>query len=177
MISPKLGRSWIDSGSRAIKTTNSPARGPLDAPNDIIGDNIEHLFGRLRFALLVIGGGLIGGLIHVFLTRATATPMVGASGAIAAVMAAYLWSFPKAKLFQTIPFLLIQVKIPAWVYLVIWLALQFLMGFFTDTFEMAWFSHIGGFIFGLAVTPLALRGRRRRVAKTVAVPVPAYVVR
>lgn len=140
----------------------------------IFGDNIEHLFGRLRFALLVIGGGLVGGLIHVFLTRATATPMVGASGAIAAVMAAYLWSFPKAKLFQTIPFLLIQVKIPAWVYLVIWLALQFLMGFFTDTFEMAWFSHIGGFVFGLAVTPWVLRGRRRRVATTVAVPAPAY---
>lgn len=139
----------------------------------IFGDNIEHLFGRLRFILLVVGGGLVGGLIHVALTRATATPMVGASGAIAAVMAAYLWSFPKAKLFQTIPFLLIQVKIPAWVYLVIWLALQFLMGFFTDAFEMAWFSHIGGFVFGLVITPLVLRGRRRRVAAAVDVPAPA----
>ncbi len=143
----------------------------------IFGDNIEHLFGRLRFILLVVGGGLVGGVIHVALTRATATPMVGASGAIAAVMAAYLWSFPKAKLFQTIPFLLIQVKIPAWVYLVIWLALQFLMGFFTDALEMAWFSHIGGFVFGLAITPLVLRGRRRRVATTVAVPAPAYARR
>lgn len=140
----------------------------------IFGDNIEHLFGRPRFILFVLGGGLAGGLFHVLLTHATATPMVGASGAIAAVMAAYLWSFPKAKLFQTIPFLLIQVKIPAWVYLIVWLALQFLMGFFTDQYEMAWFSHIGGFAFGLALTPLVLRGRRRRVATQVRVPAPAF---
>ncbi|MEZ4449857.1 MAG: rhomboid family intramembrane serine protease [Nannocystaceae bacterium] len=136
----------------------------------IFGDNVEHLFGRLRFILLVVGGGLIGGTIHVFLTQATATPMIGASGAIAAVMAAYLWSFPRAKLFQTIPFLLIQVKIPAWIYLVIWLGLQFVMGFFTTQFEMAWFSHIGGFVYGLGLTPLVLWMRRREVARKVAVP-------
>ncbi|MCA9635933.1 MAG: rhomboid family intramembrane serine protease, partial [Myxococcales bacterium] len=140
----------------------------------IFGDNIEHLFGRLRFIALVVGGGLAGGLTHVLLTRATATPMIGASGAIAAVMAAYLWSFPKTKLFQTIPFLLIQVKIPAWIYLVVWLGLQFVMGFFTTEFEMAWFSHIGGFAFGLAMTPLVLRGRRRRVAREVRVPAPRF---
>ena len=85
----------------------------------------------------------------------------------AAVMAAYLWSFPKARLLQTIPFLLIQVKIPAWIYVVIWLALHCLTGFFTDTLEMAWFIHIGGFVSGLAATPRVLRGRRRRVANRV----------
>ena len=140
----------------------------------LFGDNIEHLFGRPRFAALLLGAGAFGGLAHTVLTKATATPMVGASGAIAGVMAAYLWSFPHAKLFQTVPFLLIQVKIPAWVYLVIWVGLQVVMGFFTREYEMAWFSHLGGFLFGLAVTPFVLRWRRRQVAREVAVPAAPY---
>lgn len=140
----------------------------------IFGDNIEHLFGRARFIALLVGAGAFGGVAHTLLTKATATPMVGASGAIAGVMAAYLLAFPHAKLFQTIPFLLIQVKIPAWVYLVIWVGLQVVMGFFTREYEMAWFSHLGGFLFGLGLTPLVLRARRREVAREVAVPAGPY---
>jgi len=140
----------------------------------LFGDNIEHLFGRLRFAALLIGAGAFGGLAHTLLTQATATPMVGASGAIAGVMAAYLWSFPHAKLFQTVPFLLIQLKIPAWVYLLVWVGLQAVMGFFSRELEMAWFSHLGGFVFGLGITPLVLRWRRRAVARTVTVPAAPY---
>ena len=108
----------------------------------VFGDNIEHLFGRQRFALLFIGAGVAGGLLHVLLTHATATPVVGASGSIAGIMAAYLWSFPRAKLFQTIFF--VQLKIPAWVYLGAWVGLQLVMGFFTDKVQFAWFAHLGG---------------------------------
>jgi membrane associated rhomboid family serine protease len=134
----------------------------------LFGDNIEHLFGRLRFALLFLGAGIAGGALHVLLSHATATPVVGASGSIAGVMAAYLWSFPRAKLFQTIFF--IQLKIPAWVYLGAWVGLQLVMGFFTDKVQFAWFSHLGGFLFGLVITPLVLRWRRRSVARQVGVP-------
>ena len=141
----------------------------------IFGDNIEHLFGRLRFALLFVGAGIAGGALHVLLSHATATPVVGASGSIAGVMAAYLWSFPRAKLFQTIFF--IQLKIPAWLYLGAWVLLQLVMALFTDKVQFAWFSHLGGFVFGLMLTPLVLHRRRREVARAVRVPASAYAPR
>lgn len=141
----------------------------------IFGDNIEHLFGRARFLLLFVGAGIAGGALHVLLSYATATPIVGASGSIAGVMAAYLWSFPRAKLFQTIFF--VQLKIPAWLYLGAWVGLQLVMGFFTSKVQFAWFAHIGGFMFGLIMTPLVLWQRRREVARAVKVPAAAYAPR
>src|SRR5690606_29389033 len=92
------------------------------------GDNIEHLFGRVRFAVFFVLTGLLAGLIHVALTKKTATPVVGASGSIAGVLAAYLWAFPRQHLFQVI--LWIQLKIPVWVYLFVWVAFHVVMGFF-----------------------------------------------
>jgi membrane associated rhomboid family serine protease/Zn-finger nucleic acid-binding protein len=140
----------------------------------IFGDNVEHLFGRRRFCVLFFGAGIAGGALHVLLTQATATPVIGASGAIAGIMAAYLWSFPNAKLFQVIPFTPIQVKIPAWVYLGVWVVFQAVMALFSPAIDYAWFSHLGGFLFGAAMTPLVLRWRRRQVAAQVEVPAAPY---
>jgi len=133
----------------------------------VFGDNVEHLFGRRRFLLLYLGAGLLGGALQAVLTRASGTPVIGASGAIAGVTAAYLWIFPRARLLQTIPFLYIQLKIPAWVYLGVWIGFQAVMAFFSDAVQFAWFAHLGGFIYGLAVTPFVLRKRRKEVAAQV----------
>lgn len=133
----------------------------------VFGDNVEHMFGRRRFLLLFLGGALLGGLMQAFLTRAADTPVIGASGAIAGVTAAYLWIYPRARLLQTIPFLFIQVKIPAWVYLGVWIGFQTIMAFFSDAVQVAWFAHLGGFIYGLALTPFVLRQRRKEVASQV----------
>jgi membrane associated rhomboid family serine protease/Zn-finger nucleic acid-binding protein len=135
------------------------------------GDNIEHLFGRIRFAIFFVATGVLAAAIHVWLTNKTATPIVGASGSIAGVLAAYLWAFPRARLFQVI--LWVQVKIPVWAYLVAWVGLHILMGFWgkgTGVEGVAWFAHLGGFVVGLAVTPLMLKLRRREVARSVRVP-------
>ncbi len=140
----------------------------------IFGDNVEHMFGRLRFLILFFGAGIFGGALHVLLTRATGTPVIGASGAIAGVMAAYLLTFPNAKLFQLIPFTPIQLKIPAWVYLGVWVLFQTVMALFSAAIDYAWFSHLGGFLFGFGMTPLVLRWRRRQVAREVKVPAAPY---
>lgn len=135
----------------------------------IFGDNVETLFGRLRFALFFVAAAMIGGLAEVLLTQNTIAPIVGASGGIAGVMAAYLWCFPRNKLFQVVLF--VQVKLPAWVYLFVWVGFQAVMGLFeTSNAGVAWFSHLFGFAFGAAVTPLILNRRRREVSRTVRVP-------
>lgn len=133
----------------------------------VFGDNVEHLFGHRRFLLLYLGAALIGGVLQVLLTRATSTPVIGASGAIAGVTAAYLWIFPRARLLQTLPFVYIQLKIPAWVYLGVWIGFQAVMAVFSDAIQFAWFAHIGGFLYGLALTPWVLRWRRKVVASQV----------
>ena len=133
----------------------------------VFGDNVEHLFGRRRFLLLFVGGALVGGVLQALLSRASAAPVIGASGAIAGVTAAYLWIFPRARLLQTIPFIYIQVKIPAWVYLGVWIGFQAVMAFFSDAIQFAWFSHLGGFLHGLVLTPWVLRWRRKQVAAQV----------
>ena len=139
----------------------------------IFGDNVESLFGRLRFLGLFLGAGLVGVMLELALTDATADPIVGASGGIAGVMAAYLWCFPRNKLFQMI--LVVQVKLPAWTYLVFWIGFQMLMGALSTNHYVAWFSHIGGFLFGLAMTPGVLRWRRRSIARHVMQPALHFV--
>gem|GEM_PF-47641 len=137
------------------------------------GDNVEHLFGRLRFVLFFIGAGLVGALAHILMSQATALPVVGASGCIAGVLGAYLWAFPRQRLFQVI--LWVQLKIPMWVYLFVWVGFHIVMGLFATgkaAYGTAWFAHLGGFLLGLAVTPLVLRWRRSMVGKRVAVPAP-----
>lgn len=139
------------------------------------GDNVEHLFGRIRFALFFVFTGVLAGLAQslaaLYITHKTATPLVGASGSIAAVLGAYLWAFPRQRLFQVI--LWIQLKIPVWVYLFVWVGFHVIMAFFgsgSGVEDVAWFAHLGGFVAGLLVTPLLLKIRRREVAARVRVP-------
>jgi membrane associated rhomboid family serine protease len=133
------------------------------------GDNVEHLFGHKRFLAFFVLAGLMGGLLELALTRSTMTPIVGASGGIAGIMAAYMLCFPKNKLFQVILF--VQVKLPAWVYLFFWVGFQAVMGVFQrGDVHTAWWAHVGGFVFGLALTPLIKAWRRREVAAAVKVP-------
>jgi len=134
----------------------------------IFGDNVEYLFGRFRFALFFMLSGMLAGTMHALLLRKTAGVMVGASGAISAVLAAYVCAFPRQRLFQVI--LWIQLKIPAWIYVIGWFAIQIAIGLATSGGDIAWAAHVGGFLVGLAITPWILARKRREVAARVAVP-------
>jgi membrane associated rhomboid family serine protease/Zn-finger nucleic acid-binding protein len=134
----------------------------------IFGDNVEHLFGHLRFLLFFIVCALLGGLAEVALTHNTLAPIVGASGGIAGVMAAYLWCFPRSKLFQVVLF--VQLKLPVWIYIFVWLAFQAAMSVLsTSSAGVAWYSHLFGFAAGAALTPGLLWLRRREIARKVRV--------
>ncbi len=131
----------------------------------IFGDNVEDRMGRVRYALFYVVAGLAAGWLH-WVTNATSTvPTIGASGAIAGVLGAYLVYYPQARVLTLIPifFYPLFVRIPALVYLGIWFVGQLASGALAsnggpETGGVAWWAHVGGFVAGMALAlPLARR--------------------
>ncbi len=122
----------------------------------IFGDNVEDRLGHATFAALYLGTGIIAGLAHLVVNFDSTMPTIGASGAIAGVMGAYLWMFPRARVLTVIPLLFFWpiVVIPAPLFLIFWFGMQFWSGTLSvnsqDAAGVAWWAHIGGFLAGLA---------------------------
>ena len=136
----------------------------------IFGDNVEDRLGHLRYLLFYLGAGLMAGAAHAILNAGSPMPSIGASGAIAGVMGAYVVWFPRARVLTLIPlFIFIQfVEIPAVFYLGFWFLMQFFSGALSlgdartsQAGGVAWWAHIGGFAVGLAVG-FIVRARNRR---------------
>jgi len=120
----------------------------------VFGDNVEDAFGHLRFALLYG----VSGVVAAF-TQAVAEPdprvvLVGASGAIAGVMAAYLLLFPRAKLY-VLAFARLPVLVPAGWFVGAWFGLNLLNALSREAGEVAHWAHVGGFLAGILLTLLA----------------------
>jgi len=137
----------------------------------IFGNNVEDTMGRFKFVLFYLLCGVLSGLAQVAANTTSEVPAIGASGAIAGVLGAYLVLFPRARV-ATLVFLGIFARIanlPAVVVLGFWFVLQLLNGVLAvSTFEsggVAWFAHIGGFVAGLILVWLFAR-RRRPAAPT-----------
>jgi membrane associated rhomboid family serine protease len=114
----------------------------------IFGNNVEDQLGHFWYLVLYLGGGVVASATHVVGNLDSATPFLGASGAVAAVMGAYIVWFPRAKVMALIPPLIFFVlKLPAFVVLGFWFVLQFLL---PDN-GVATLAHIGGFVFGMLV--------------------------
>jgi membrane associated rhomboid family serine protease len=119
----------------------------------IFADNIEATIGNFKFLFFYLAGGLAAGIAQVLIEPSSQVPCVGASGAIAAVMGAYIVMHPKSRIKML--FLLFVFYVPSWVFLGIWFTEQLLsgvqaMGLQThDAGGVAWWAHIGGFVFGL----------------------------
>jgi membrane associated rhomboid family serine protease len=123
----------------------------------IFGNNIEDRFGHLRFLVIYLFWGVIAGLTQVFVDPASRLPAIGASGAIAGVLGAYLVIFPSARVDVLIPlgFFLTTLRLPALFVIGQWILLQFLSGFAVvggapADGGVAYFAHIGGAVAGLA---------------------------
>lgn len=128
----------------------------------IFGDNLEEQLGHIRYLTFYIAVGLAAGFAQILTDPSSPVPVVGASGAIAGVMGAYLLLFPKAK----IDILIIIVvffrifPVPAWIMLGLWFAIQLFSGvsISSEGAGVAYWEHAGGFIAGmLFVVPLWLR--------------------
>ena len=126
----------------------------------IFGDNVEDRLGPFRYLLFYLFGGLVASVAHLVAYAGSPLPTVGASGAIAGVLGAYLVLYPQARVVTLVPifYFIRVVELPALVYLGFWFISQLFNGLFAlaaaDVFSgggVAWWAHIGGFVFGLAI--------------------------
>ena len=130
----------------------------------IFGDNVEDRLGPFRYLLFYLFGGLAASAAHLVAYSGSSVPTVGASGAIAGVLGAYLVLYPHARVITLVPvfYFLRIVEIPALIYLGFWFISQLFNGLFAltaaadvlQTGGVAWWAHIGGFVFGLAIIRL-----------------------
>ncbi|MEM2926346.1 MAG: rhomboid family intramembrane serine protease [Candidatus Bathyarchaeia archaeon] len=141
----------------------------------IFGDNVEDAFGHLRYLFFYLAGGLIASVAHILSlfieiptlgTVGFMIPTVGASGAISAILGAYLILYPKARIRTIVFYIFIQiVSVPAYYYLGFWFLYQLMMGVFSLTglpSGIAFWAHIGGFVAGvLAVKAFGVKPRLR----------------
>ena len=124
------------------------------------GDNIEQDLGHVKFLLFYLTCGVLAGLTHWFFGMQSGVPTVGASGAIAGVMGAYIIKYPRAKIVTLLPLLFIftTVRIPAVYFLGFWFVQQAFSSVaslgMAETGGVAYWAHSGGFIFGAILAPM-----------------------
>jgi membrane associated rhomboid family serine protease len=135
----------------------------------IFGNNIEDSMGRFRFIVFYLLGGLAALALQVAISASSTIPTLGASGAIAAILGAYLLLYPRARVLTVIFIILFFtiIELPALVVLGFWFVEQVALGYFdlngqSGSGGVAYFAHIGGFVFGL----LAIRAFAQHVKAT-----------
>jgi membrane associated rhomboid family serine protease len=145
----------------------------------IFGDNVEDRMGPVRYLVFYLVAGVVSGITHAYVTNfffgvaslQASIPTVGASGAIAGVLGAYLVLYPRARVITLIPVFILPwfVEIPALIYLGFWFIMQLFPGLLSlgevgDVGSamggVAWWAHIGGFLFGILFVRLFVRPRR-----------------
>jgi membrane associated rhomboid family serine protease len=128
----------------------------------VFGNNIEDRLGHVPYLLFYVASGVVATLAHIAVDPGSTVPLVGASGAIAGVMGAYLVWFPNVRILTAFFFILILLReIRAKWLLGIWFVLQF---FTSPSDGVAWMAHVGGFVFGVLVGLLLRRGEPERLA-------------
>jgi membrane associated rhomboid family serine protease len=179
----------------SVKVFGGPARGPYDAwavPESytllsymffhgdfwhitgnmlflwVFGDNVEDAMGHVRFAAFYIACGVFAAMFHAGMLASSGAPLIGASGAVAGVIAAYVMLYPRV-LVWVLAFRVIPLHIPALWAIGAWIATQVVMVLLPASGPVAWWAHIGGLITG-AVLVLFLRRPGVELFRREAVP-------
>lgn len=134
----------------------------------IFGNNIEDILGHFSFLIFYILCGIVAAYAHAVTAPSSLTPMIGASGAVSGILGAYILMFPRAKVYTLIflGFFVQVIRLPAYFVIGFWIVIQFINGMVSkgiaDQGGVAWFAHIGGFLFGLVIIMLFFRDKGRR---------------
>ncbi|WP_147820865.1 rhomboid family intramembrane serine protease [Salidesulfovibrio onnuriiensis] len=132
----------------------------------IFGDNIEDVTGHFGFVFFYVACGLAAVGAHMLAETGSSVPVIGASGAVAGVMGAYLVLYPHGKVYTLFPILIIPIilRVPSVFFLGFWFLSQFFAGIFSvvngSAQPVAWWAHVGGFVTGILLISL-FRGRGR----------------
>jgi len=137
----------------------------------VFGGAIESSLGHTRFLLLYVACGAAGSLTHTVLFPQSTIPSIGASGSIAGLLGAFLMLHPGARIVTLFPLVVYwaMAEIPALLFLPVWFGMQFFSGFLSlqaargtqEVAGVAWWAHVGGFVFGMILAVL-LRSARKR---------------
>ncbi len=131
----------------------------------IFGDNVEDRMGGGRYLVFYLLSGISAALLESFVLPGSNVPMIGASGAIAGVLGAYLILYPHARIASLVPILFIFtiIEIPAAIFLLFWFVSQLFSGWLTlqgaSGSGIAWWAHVGGFVFGMVAVSLFTQRR------------------
>lgn len=134
----------------------------------VFGSHIEDAVGSVKYAILYLLCGIAAAIVQVFAMAGSPVPTIGASGAIAGIMGAFLLLYPRVRI-VTLIFLFVfimTIDVPAALMLIYWFAIQLLSGFasyrsFSVAGGVAWFAHVGGFIAGILLVRLFYHQTRR----------------
>lgn len=118
----------------------------------VFGDNVEDAIGHIRYLVFYVLCGVLAALVHLFVYPNSYGPLIGASGAVAGVMGAYLVLYPKVRVFVLNRLvILFPMSLPAWIVLTVWIGAQFVYLLLGSDEGVAWWAHIGGVIAGAAL--------------------------
>jgi membrane associated rhomboid family serine protease len=146
----------------------------------VFGGVIEDALGHVRFFFFYIACGAVGSLAHTILFPASLIPSIGASGSIAGLLGAFLVLRPHARIVTLFPLVVYwaMAEIPAIVFLPVWFGMQFFNGFLSidaarrtqEVVGIAWWAHVGGFVFGMLVAAVFRATADRRHTRSVVMP-------
>ena len=122
----------------------------------VFGDNVEDSMGHVRFMVFFLLCGILAAFAHAAMNPQSIQPLIGASGAISGVVAAYLLLYPKVRIFGLV-LKVVPVTVPAWVAIGAWVAFQVMQAFWGGVTAVAWFAHLGGLVAGVVLTPFLVR--------------------
>lgn len=125
----------------------------------VFGDNVEDALGHVKFLFFYLASAAAGAWLHGIVDVNSEVPLIGASGAVAGIVAAYLLLHPRVKVWVLV-LMRLPLRIPAWIPIVLWIAFQFLMFAAGGEDEVSWAAHVGGIVAG---TIMVLLLRRRGV--------------
>jgi membrane associated rhomboid family serine protease len=137
----------------------------------IFGDNIEDILGHGKYLLFYLLCGAAAAMTHIFFNPLSRVPTIGASGAIAGVMGAYMLKFPRSRILTLVPiiFFFTTIEVPAFFMLIYWFVIQLFNGVGSIGYShvsqggTAFFAHVGGFVAGIVL--INLMGARQRYSR------------